>query len=139
MALSAPAIAAARSSDKLRKDQTHIACPRFRILAQAIFYFKLHFHLTKFNLYNNIYHVTPFFYLKGVPMKYEVKSSREDIAEHNIGSFSADSDDEAKRIFLKEYVANPNNSWNHLRLIQVAQERIERHIETSDPSDCRKK
>ena len=72
-------------------------------------------------------------------MKYEVKSSREDIAEHNIGSFSADSDDEAKRIFLKEYVANPNNSWNHLRLIQVAQERIERHIETSDPSDCRKK
>ena len=72
-------------------------------------------------------------------MKYEVLSSRHDIAEHCIGSFNADSDDDAKINFYKKYVGQPGHAWDHLRLIQVVQERVEKHIETSDPDDRRER
>ncbi len=71
-------------------------------------------------------------------MKYEVLSSRHDIAEHCIGSFDANSEEEAKIIFYKKYVGQPSNAWDYLRLIQVVQERIVKDIEASDPDERRK-
>ena len=75
----------------------------------------------------------------GIQMDYEVKSSREDIPDHTIGSFPADSDEEARKVFYRDYVGNPNNSWDHLKLVKVVQKRVEEIIEISDPYDRQKR
>ena len=64
---------------------------------------------------------------------YEVFSSRFDVSESRVNSFQSENDDLAMREFYRRYVANPNYAWDNLRLVEVVQERVERHVAVDDP------
>lgn len=54
--------------------------------------------------------------------KYRVMSSRFDIQEHLVGAFEAEDDNEANRIFDRDFRYNQNYGWDWLRLLRIDQE-----------------
>ena len=67
--------------------------------------------------------------------KYEVVSSRHDIAPRVADAKSFESDAEAQRWFDQEFVGSERWAWDFLVLREVVQERIERTVDTSRPED----
>lgn len=66
---------------------------------------------------------------------YEVISLRFDVPPAREGSFEAESDEAATKIFYHDYVADPHFGFDRLVLVEVVQERKERFIEASGPKD----
>ena len=62
--------------------------------------------------------------------RYEVFSSRHDVAEHLYTSFIAGSDEEALLKFT-EIKCKPDMAWERLRMVEVLQERKERFVVTN--------
>ena len=63
-------------------------------------------------------------------MQYEVFGSRFDISPERLGSFQADNDEEANKVFYEKYVGDPNYAWERLSMVEVVQERKVRTVTT---------